>query len=107
MQGLTQDQLAEKINKTRPLISSIEKTGEGHPYTINAICAALKIKPAQIETFNEKDIKDFIAGKSTPNKTELDALNREVELLKELLQSKQEQIKMLREELAVYKKKRK
>src|SRR5687768_16411769 len=106
LQGLTQDQLAEKINKTRPLISGIEKTGDGHPYTINAICSALKIKPAQLEAFNEKDIKDFITGKTQPAKTELDALNREVELLKELLQAKQEQIRMLQEELAVYKRKR-
>lgn len=107
LQGLTQDQLAEKINKTRPLISTIEKTGEGHPYTINAICSALKIKPAQLEAFNEKDIKDFIAGKVQPSKTELDALNREVELLRELLEAKQEQIRMLQEELAVYKKRKK
>ena len=107
LQGLTQDQLADKINKTRPLVSTIERTGEGHPYTITAICSALKIKPAQLDAFSEKDIRDFILGKTKPGKNEVEALNREVELLKELLESKQEQIRMLQEELAVYKKKKK
>jgi transcriptional regulator with XRE-family HTH domain len=107
LQGLTQDELADKINKTRPLISTIERTGQGHPYTINAICSALKIKPAQLEAFAEKDIRDYILGKTEPNKKEVEALNREVELLRELLEAKQEQIKMLQEELAIYKKKKK
>jgi len=106
LQGLTQDELADKINKTRPLVSTIERTGQGHPYTISAMCSALKIKPAQLEAFNEKDIRDFISGKMPPNKKEMDTLNREIELLRELLESKQEQIRMLQEELSVYKKKK-
>jgi transcriptional regulator with XRE-family HTH domain len=104
LQGLTQDQLAEKINKTRPLISTIEKTGQGHPYTINSICKALKIKSEQLELFDEKSIRLFIAGKVEPDKKEMDALLREVELLKDLVKSKQDQINMLQEELAIYKK---
>ena len=106
LQGLTQDQLAEKINKTRPLISSIEKTGQGHPYTINSICKALKIKPDQLDQFDEKSIRQFITGKTDTDKKEMDALVRELELLRDLVKSKQEQINMLQEELSIYKKKK-
>jgi transcriptional regulator with XRE-family HTH domain len=104
--GMTQDQLAEKINKTRPLVSGIEKTGQGHPYTINSICKALKIKPDQLEQFDEQSIKRFISGKPEVDKKEIEALNREMDLLKDLVKSKQDQIDMLQEELAIYKKKK-
>src|SRR5678809_240914 len=90
MQNLTQDDLAEKINKTRPLISTIERTGQGHPYTINAICKALKIKSDQLESFDEKAIRSFIAGKPEQDQKEVDSLMREIELLEDLLESKQE-----------------
>lgn len=106
LQGITQDVLADRISKTRPLISTIERTGQGHPYTISAICKALKIKPEQLESFDEKNIRDFITGKPQPDKKELETLAREIELLKDLLESKTEQIRMLQEELSIYKKKK-
>ena len=102
LQGFTQEQLADKINKTRPLISTIERTGQGHPTTIADICKALKTNPFQLASFDEKSIRQFIAGKTEPDKKEVDALHRELELLKDLVKSKQEQINMLQEELAVY-----
>jgi transcriptional regulator with XRE-family HTH domain len=104
--GITQDQLAEKINKTRPLVSGIEKTGQGHPYTIVSICKALKIKPEQLEQFDEQSIRRFISGKPETDKKEMEALLREMDLLKDLVKSKQDQINMLQEELAIYKKKK-
>jgi transcriptional regulator with XRE-family HTH domain len=106
LQGLTQDQIAEKIHRTRNLVTQIEKTGEGHPNTIANICKALKIKPDQLESFDEKSIRQFIAGKTEPDVKEVESLKRELELLKDLVKSKQDQINMLQEELSVYKKKK-
>ena len=47
--GLTQDQLAEKIGKTRPLISQIEVNGKVNAYTLQKICDELDL---DIEQFN-------------------------------------------------------
>jgi transcriptional regulator with XRE-family HTH domain len=38
---ITQAELAERINKTRPLISSIEQTGKVNFYTLKKICDVL------------------------------------------------------------------
>jgi transcriptional regulator with XRE-family HTH domain len=41
--GLTQEELAEKIDKTRPLVSSIEQSGQGNYYTLKKICEVLEL----------------------------------------------------------------
>lgn len=42
--GLTQKQLADSINKTRPLITQIERTGLVNQITLNQILGALGMK---------------------------------------------------------------
>jgi len=100
--GMTQDEVAEKINRSRPMIGIIEKTGQGHPLTISAICKVLKVKPEQLEHLEEKDIKDFLTGKSNPEKIQMDHLQKENNLLTELLRARDEKIRMLEEKIATY-----
>lgn len=47
--GLKQEELAEKINKTRPLISSIEQTGKANYYTLKKICEVLELDIHELE----------------------------------------------------------
>lgn len=49
VQGLTQEALAEKIGKTRSLISYFERTGNMNKYVITDIAEALGIDPALLE----------------------------------------------------------
>jgi transcriptional regulator with XRE-family HTH domain len=48
--GLRQDELAEKINKTRPLISNIEQTGKANHYTLKKICEVLDLDINELES---------------------------------------------------------
>lgn len=47
--GLKQEELAERINKTRPLISSIEQTGKANYYTLKKICEVLELDIHELE----------------------------------------------------------
>jgi transcriptional regulator with XRE-family HTH domain len=48
--GLKQQELAEKINKTRPLISNIEQTGKANHYTLKKICEVLDLDINELES---------------------------------------------------------
>jgi transcriptional regulator with XRE-family HTH domain len=48
--GLKQEELAEKINKTRPLISNIEQTGKANHYTLKKICEVLDLDINELES---------------------------------------------------------
>lgn len=48
--GLKQEELAEKINKTRPLISNIEQTGKANHYTLKKICEVLDLDINDLES---------------------------------------------------------
>ncbi len=73
----TQEQLADKINKTRALVSHIEQTGKVNHYTLNAITKALSISVEELESIDEKQI---ITNKK--QKSELDRMSQEIEHLK-------------------------
>lgn len=53
--GLKQDELAERINKTRPLISRIEQTGKVSHYTLKKICEVLEQDINEIEASNSME----------------------------------------------------
>ena len=48
--GLKQEELAENINKTRPLISNIEQTGKANHYTLKKICEVLDLNINDLES---------------------------------------------------------
>lgn len=92
--GLTQDQLAEKIGKTRPLISQIEVNGKVNAYTLQKICDELDL---DIDQFNGDAFFELAATfskkKSSKNKFaeensgELEALRELVKIQKEMIES--------------------
>ena len=54
MRGLTQEELAKKINKTRALVSYSEQTGKINHYTLQAILKALGVSEEEFEGFKGK-----------------------------------------------------
>lgn len=52
LHGMSQEDLAKAIGKTRSLISHLETSGNINKYTLQEIATALKIDTATIENFN-------------------------------------------------------
>ena len=96
--GLTQHELAVKINKTRPLVSHIEQTGKVNHYTLMQIIKALNIALDDIENIvNEPVVKYKIGkGRNADLADEAERLREENSILKELVKSQKEIIEMLR-----------
>ncbi len=86
--GLSQQDLADKINKTRALVSHVEQTGKVNAYTLNKICKALNMEIDQIEHIINESKNDFNA------KFQKDSLLREVELLKQEIKLLKDMINM-------------
>lgn len=94
IKGLTQDELADKINKTRALVSHIEQTGKVNNYTLNAIIKALGISADDFEKF---DGKNSLRPYNTVE-------NEEAHILKERIEHYQKENKALKELIASQKK---
>lgn len=99
LKGLSQDNLAAKINKTRGLISHIEQTGKVSPYTLSLI---LKVFDMSAEEFERFDIKDTLRAYKQPEKDEVNMLRERLEhyqkenkALKEVIQSQKKLIRVL------------
>ena len=75
--GLTQQDLAEKVHRTRPLISSIEQTGIVNVHTLKKICEVLEVEPEDLKA-NSNDIT--MAALNT--KKEVEALKLEIQNLR-------------------------
>lgn len=97
---MTQQQLADEVNKTRPLISSIEQKGKVNIHTLRKICEVLDLDPDRIEdTANEPML---VYGKNTSQKEELLELEvlqlkKEISQLNDLVDSQKELILLLKE----------
>lgn len=104
--GLTQSDLADKINKTRPLISHIEQTGKVHPYTLRLILDALDIDEETLLQVNENYIPYVSRNTKTPENTQkeemdqmkkiIELLERENEALRRLVDTQDDMIRDLR-----------
>lgn len=57
VKGWSQTELAEKINKTRPLISHIENTGKAHTTTLNLLLNAFEISHKEFDEMTETSLK--------------------------------------------------
>ena len=94
-QRMTQQQLAEKIHKERPLISHIERKGKVHHQTLLDICKALKISPEQLEFASDEPFASYGPGPVN----ELQLLKSEIEKLKTELRLKEEIIQVMKAHL--------
>lgn len=92
--GFSQKELAEKINKTRPLISYIEQTGHVNTYTLTAISEVLGISLDGIENIVNEPDSPSLTGK------EVQRMQEEIVLLKALVESQEQTITLLKEKLA-------
>lgn len=94
LKGLTQDELALKINKTRALVSHIEQTGKVNHYTLVAITKVLGISLEDFENYTlQKSLKKYI-NHEEQNENELKVLQeklvhyqKENKLLQEYIES--------------------
>jgi transcriptional regulator with XRE-family HTH domain len=96
--GISQQELADMINRTRPLVSHIEQTGKVNDKTFNAICKSLKISENDLEGFvNEpKNTYKNYRQSHTTVFDEIELLKQENKILKDLVQSQKEIIEMLK-----------
>ena len=99
-QRLTQEQLAEKIDKTRPLISSIEQTGQGNYYTIKKICEVLNIDIESLENEANEDSQKNYQGKTLASlQKEYKRIETELLLYQDLCQSQKDTIQSLKSQI--------
>ena len=94
--GLSQGDLAEKINKTRPLISHIESTGKVNSYTLQKICKVLNLEAEDL--LNEGD-ELYVNKKDLRLKRELIQMQEKIDILEELVRSQREIINNLKIQL--------
>lgn len=97
--GWTQQDLADKIHKARPLISHIEKTGDVNAETLRKIFSALDIS----ENSDGDTVLEMsgIYTKGKPGsieyyRQEIDRLKQEIALLLQLLETQNDVITRLR-----------
>ena len=96
--GIKQDELADMIGKTRPLVSYIEQTGKISPRTLAKVCKALKIDQQQLENIANESPTDYqtIKEREEQMQREIDSLKERVRLLDELVRSQKDIIEVLR-----------
>jgi transcriptional regulator with XRE-family HTH domain len=103
--GLNQGDLAEKINKTRSLVSHIEQTGKVNYYTLQLIAKALNTTVQALEQYSEdnpKSSKQPNINSFSPSINNLtigmDELKIENQLLKDEILALQKKVILLLEE---------
>ena len=93
---MTQEELAKKIGKTRPLISQIENTGKVKNNTLKLICKVLDIDindPEFHAFFEEHALYEKI---QKVNGKDIEAMERELKTLRELVAAQKEIIEHLK-----------
>lgn len=94
--GLTQEDLADALGKTRSLISFFERTGNVNKYTLQEICSILKTTPEELEGNSQVDDgKSPAYGASTKNPELLEQLKEENMFLKETINNQWQLLKEL------------
>ena len=79
--GLTQEDLANSIGKTRSLISFLERTGNINKYTLKEIAAALGLNIDELENLNPENIQTTSSEKGFVENTNDNAYQKLVEQL--------------------------
>lgn len=92
--GLTQDELAKAINKTRSMVSHIERTGEANYYTLNDIASILNIPidqltndKAQVSANLNIDKKNTASGETDKKDILVEHLIKEITYLKSVIEN--------------------
>lgn len=99
--GLTQQDLADKIGKARPLVSSIEQTGNVNIHTLKDICKVLDVDIEEITQIGSANDPLFQYSKKAKENEEMlrsenKKLKAENEMLRDLVESQKDLIRMLK-----------
>ncbi|CAN5133461.1 hypothetical protein BH09BAC5_BH09BAC5_27970 [soil metagenome] len=94
--GLTQDELAEKIGKTRPLVSQIEVSGKVNNYTFQKICEVLDLDIEQFDGSAAFENANTMLNKKSAKKKNGEENTGELEALRELVKLQKEMIELLK-----------
>ena len=99
--GLTQENLAEALGKTRSLVSFLERTGNINKYTLQEIAKVLGVTADQL---NDKSDHSSISEQISSNNSSksgniVEQLKKENEFLKETIQHQWNLIKALSEKI--------
>jgi transcriptional regulator with XRE-family HTH domain len=99
--GMSQTELADKIGKTRGMVSHIERQGKVNHYTLKDIANALNSTVEQIEQYHNTKHEKFFGLDSNVEKVNptIHQLEREIELLKELVNHQKKIIELLEKRL--------
>jgi len=99
--GISQQKLADLINKTRTLVSHIEVTSKVNFYTLTEIANVLGVS---VSHFTDESVYENIAKEGKEEYSNLSdkikKLERENELLNEIIQNQKEIITQLKEKLS-------
>lgn len=99
--GISQQKLADLINKTRTLVSHIEVTSKVNFYTLTEIANVLGVS---VSHFTDESVYENIAKENKEEYSSLSdkikKLERENELLNEIIQNQKEIITQLKEKLS-------
>jgi transcriptional regulator with XRE-family HTH domain len=94
MKELSQQELADKIGKTRPLISQIENTGKVKTATLKLICKELDID------LSDPEFNSFFEEREIYHTTrDIEAMERELETLRALVEAQREIIEHLKKQV--------
>ncbi len=96
--GLTQQDLAEKVHRTRPLISSIEQTGVVNVHTLKMICEVLEVDPEALKAKSYDTTMSSLVAKQGFDelKRENENLRLEIASLKDLISTQKDLIELLK-----------
>jgi transcriptional regulator with XRE-family HTH domain len=97
--GLNQQQLAELINKTRTLISHIEITSKVNFYTLNEIAKALDVSVSYFTENGKNSLLEEPENEYISLNDKVEKLEREIELLNEIISNQKELIKELKDKV--------
>ena len=104
LKGMNQEQLSERIGKTRALISHIEKTGKAHHETLLTIIKCFDITEEEFKNFEGSDIKIGNSNNNINLEAEIkeygvliDRLKKENKILSDMVSSQKDIIELLKE----------
>lgn len=97
--GLNQKDLADRIGKTRPLISYIEQTGIVNENTLNEICKVLRLSVEDLKEIVNEPRKKYKKAVDSEAMQELEKLRTEMEHLRDLLASQKKVIAILEDRI--------
>ncbi|NQX96903.1 MAG: helix-turn-helix transcriptional regulator [Flavobacteriales bacterium] len=98
--GISQQELADLINKTRTLISHIEVTSKVNFFTLTEIANALGVTvPYFTDDFTSSNIVQEDAVNYSTLSERVKKIERENELLNEIIQNQKEIISQLKEKI--------